>query len=357
MPFDPDAAAQPGSGIFGLPHTRDEAAIVLIPAPFDATTSYGGGTSAGPQAIRDASMQVDLLDHQFGRTYERGIFMEPIPASVLADSRRARALARPIIERGGAASGDERAVAEVNAACESVNRLTFEAARAVLDEGKTPGLVGGDHSTPFGHIRACAEFAAGLKGSGAGKGGLGVLQIDAHMDLREAFEGFEWSHASIMHNVLTRIPEVTRLVQVGTRDYGEAERDFGKACKQRVVTHFDFDLADRLDEGETWREMCDRIIEPLPEYAYISFDIDGLDPALCPHTGTPVAGGLSFNRACVLLETLARSGRRLIGFDLNEVSPGLAPVPTEPEWDANVGARMLYKLCGAASVATGKRTR
>lgn len=353
MPFDPDAAAQPGSGIFGLPHTRDEAAIVLIPVPFDATTSYGGGTSAGPEAILRASMQVDLFDHQFGRTYERGLYMEPISESILADSRRARKLARPIIERGGATARDKRAVAEVNAACESVNRFTFDTSRAILDEGKTPGLVGGDHSTPFGHIRACAEFAGAIKGSK----GLGILQIDAHMDFREAFEGFEWSHASIMHNVLTRIPGVTRLVQIGTRDYGEGERDFGKAQRKRAVTHFDFDLADRLDGGDPWREVCDDIVEPLPEHVYVSFDIDGLDPALCPHTGTPVAGGLSFNRACVLLETLARSGRRLIGFDLNEVSPGLEPIPTEPEWDANVGARMLYKLCGVASIATGKRTR
>lgn len=353
MPFDPDAAAQPGSGIFGLPYTRDEAAIVLIPVPFDATTSYGGGTSAGPEAILNASMQVDLLDHQFGRTYERGIFMEPISKSILADSRRARKLARPIIERGGATARDKAAVAEVNAACESVNRFTFQTSRAILAEGKTPGLVGGDHSTPFGHIRACAEHAAGLKGSK----GLGILQIDAHMDLREAFEGFTWSHASIMHNVLSRIPEVVRLVQVGIRDYGEGERDFGKAQKKRVVTHFDFGFASRLDDGDSWGELCDEVVERLPEHVYVSFDIDGLDPALCPHTGTPVAGGLSFNRACVLLEALARSGRRLIGFDLNEVSPGLAPVATEPEWDANVGARMLYKLCGVATTATGRRTR
>jgi agmatinase len=353
MPFDPDAAAQPGSGIFGLPYTRDEAAIVLVPIPFDATTSYGGGTSAGPEAILNASMQVDLLDHQFGRTYERGIHMLPISKDILASSRRARKLARPIIERGGATPKDKHAVLEVNAACEAVNRFTLDTAREILSEGKTPGLVGGDHSTPFGHIRACAEHAAELKASK----GLGILQIDAHMDFRDAFEGFSWSHASIMHNVLTRIPQVTKLIQVGIRDYGEGERDFGKAQKKRVSTHFDFDLATRLDDGDTWAEICDEIVAPLPDHVYISFDIDGLDPALCPHTGTPVAGGLSFNRACVLLETLARSGRRLIGFDLNEVSPGLSPIPTEPEWDANVGARMLYKLCGVAAVATGKRTR
>jgi agmatinase len=349
--FDPDAAAQPGSGIFGLPFDRDESGIVLVPVPFGATTSYGGHTALGPQAIFDASMQVDLFDHQFGRVYERGISMEPIPRSLLALSRKTRALAKPIIARGGATKRDARAVAEIDAAGEQVNAWTYQAAAGILAEGKTPGLVGGDHSTPFGFIRACAEHAASLKRSD----GLGILQIDAHMDFRDAFEGFTWSHASIMFNVLTRIPEVSRLVQVGIRDYGEGERDFGRSQKKRAITHFDFDLAARLDDREKWAAICDEIVDPLPDYVYISFDIDGLDPSLCPNTGTPVGGGLSFNRACVLIETLARSGRTLIGFDLNEVSP--SAVAGEPEWDANVGARMLYKLCGAASVATGKRSK
>lgn len=353
MPFDPDAAAQPGSGIFGLPFTREEAGIVLVPVPFDATTSYGGGTSAGPEAILRASMQVDLLDHQFGRTYERGIFMADIPRDLLLLSRRARGLARPIIERGGATPGDQKAVAEVDAACRRIEVFTRDAAGAILEEGRTPGLVGGDHSTPLGFIAACAEFVSGLKGSR----GLGILQIDAHMDFREAFEGFAYSHASIMHNVLTRIDGVSRLVQVGIRDYGEGEREFGRSQKKRVVTHFDLDWSRRLDEGERWTDLCAEAVDELPDHVYISFDIDGLDPTLCPHTGTPVAGGLSFNRACVLLETLARSGRRLIGFDLNEVSPGVSPDPDEPEWDANVGARVLYKLCGVAATATGKRRR
>jgi agmatinase len=347
MPFDPDAAAQPGSGIFGLPFTRDEAGLVLVPVPFDATTSYGGGTSMGPEAVFNASMQVDLFDHQFGRTYERGLFMQPIDRQLLTLSRQARRLAKPIIERGGATERDKRAVAQVNAACERIEAFTHDAAADILKDGKIPALLGGDHSTPLGFIRACAEHAAKLKGSK----GLGILQIDAHMDFRDAFEGFTYSHASIMFNVLTRIDQVSKLVQVGIRDYGEGERDFGRSQRKRVVTHFDFDWSTRLDAGDKWTSLCKDAIAPLPKHVYVSFDIDGLEPTLCPHTGTPVAGGLSFNRACVLLELLARSGRRIIGFDLNEVSPGVAPIATEPEWDANVGARILYKLCGAAHVA------
>lgn len=348
MKFDPDAAAQPGSGVFGLPFKREDAKIVLIPVPFDATTSYGGGTSAGPAAILEASAQVDLLDHQFGRTFERGIFMEPIPAKVASLSKKARKLAVPIIARGGATSRDVKAIGAVNDACFAVAEHTYDRTAAALEEGRIPGLVGGDHSTPFGAIWAAADYVAHLKGNK----GLGILQVDAHMDLREAFEGFAWSHASIMHNVMWLLPGVTRLVQVGIRDYGEGELAAMKASKGRIQAYFDFDWTRKMDAGAKFEALCREAIKPLPKHVWISFDIDGLDPAMCPHTGTPVPGGLSFNRACVLLELLARSGRTVVGFDLNEVCPG--PNAREPEWDANVGARLLYKLCGAAAVSQAR---
>ncbi|MBL8763721.1 MAG: agmatinase family protein [Phycisphaerae bacterium] len=347
MSFDPDAAASPGSGVFGLPHSRSDSSIVLLPVPFDATTSYGGGAAGGPEAIRNASAQVDLLDGQFGEIYRCGIHMLRAPAWIRPLSRRARALARPIIERGGATARDARAVRAVDQACERINTHTHATARKILAQGKIPGLIGGDHSTPFGAIRACAEVAAERS-----RDGLGILQIDAHMDLRDGFEGFAWSHASIMHNVMSRLPNVCRLVQIGIRDFGRSEADLSKGSRGRVRTHFDLDWARAIDRGEQFDRLCDEAIKPLPKLVYISFDIDGLEPSLCPHTGTPVPGGLSFHRACMLLEALVRSGRSIVGFDLNEVSPG--PNPKEPEWDANVGARVLYKLCGAAARSTGR---
>lgn len=94
--------------------------------------------------------------------------------------------------------------------------------------------------------------------------------------------------------------------------------------------------------GESWHSLCERIVARLPQQVYVSFDIDGLAPQYCPHTGTPVPGGLTFDEAVYLLSRVAASGRRIVGFDLCEV----APAPSgEDEWDANVGARMLYKLC------------
>lgn len=352
--FNPDAAAKPGSGIFGLPSTRAESRVVLLPVPFDATTSYGGGASGGPEAILRASAQVDLFDLQFGRVYEAGIFMEEIDQSIAEMSREARSLAAPIIEKGGAENDADLAVCtKVDAACERVNAYVYEQTKRTLAERKIPGLIGGDHSTPFGAIRACAEAARSE--------GMGILQIDAHMDLRDAFEGFRWSHASIMFNVLSEIDSVKRLVQIGIRDFGEGELRIARHTLQpkhpndswitsggdgRVAVHFDMDWERRQMLGASFESMCKQAIESLPRLVYVSFDIDGLDPALCSHTGTPVPGGLSFNQAAILLEILATSGRRIVGFDLNEVSPD--PDNANNEWDANVGARMLYKLCGAA---------
>ncbi|MFN0133334.1 MAG: agmatinase family protein [Phycisphaerales bacterium] len=331
--FDPDAAGDPDSGIFGLPHARADSRVILIPVPFDATTSYGHGTARGPAAILDASRQVDLFDRRMGRVYERGIYMEPEEAWVAGLSADARALAAPIIERGGGGVGDARALAAIEAAGERVAALTFERARAVLREGKVPGLVGGDHSTPLGAIRACAET-----------GPMGILHVDAHMDMRDAFEGFRYSHASIMWNVMATVPGVTRLVQVGIRDMGEGEIRAAREHGDRVRTHFDDLWAEAMLAGTRFAELVSGAIDALPERVYVSFDIDGLDPSLCPNTGTPVPGGLSFNQASLLLDALRRSGRVIMGFDLVEVCPGA----DGGAWDANVGARILYKLCGLA---------
>lgn len=334
--FDPNAAAAPDSGIFGLSSTEDGAEFVLIPVPFDATTSYRRGAAGGPDAIVEASRQIDLFDLDLGRIYESGIALMNRDAAdeerIHHWNERAGELARPIIESGGDAGGDVSALAEVNGICAALNRQVESEASGLLSRGRTVGLIGGDHAVPFGSIAAhAARFP-----------GMGVLHIDAHADLREAFEGFEWSHASIMFNVMKRLPNVSRLVQVGIRDFCEAEYDLIRGSDGRIRTHFWTRLFRGLSEGKTWTALCREISADLPEDVYVSFDIDGLDPSLCPHTGTPVPGGLTFDQANRLLEVVVGDGHRIVGFDLNEVAPG----PDGDEWDANVGARMLYKLIG-----------
>lgn len=331
--FDPNAAAPADSGIFGLPFTVDEARVVYVPVPFDATTSYGKGAAEGPRAIFEASKQVDLFDLETGRPYAAGLAMLDEPKEVRAWNDEARVEAEKIIAVGGAIGDDAglaRSLEKVNAISQKVDAWVHREAKRLLDANKVPCVVGGDHSVPFGAIRAYAEKY----------GDFGVLHFDAHADLRPAYEGFERSHASIMHNVMKHLAGVTKLVQVGIRDLSEEEWETIRASKSRIVAHPDVDMKARKRRGETFASIAERIASDLPKNVYVSFDIDGLDPTLCPHTGTPVPGGLQFDEAMAVIEAVARSGRRIVGVDLNEVAPG------EDEWDANVGARILYKMTG-----------
>jgi agmatinase len=331
--FNPDAAAGAESGIYGLPFTPEDSLVVVVPVPFEATTSYGGGTSEGPRAVLDASRQVDLFDHETGRPYASGIAMLDLSADIVAWNEEAKRIAAPVIEQGGVVDDVTRDAAEqVNAIGDRVNEWVYTQTSALLGAGKMPVILGGDHSVPFGSIRAYAEKYRGL----------GILHLDAHADLRDAYEGFTWSHASIFNNVMRKIDGVGKLVQVGVRDLGQAEREMIDSSNGRIVTFYDSDLATRKEDGTPYATIADEIVAALPEDIYLSWDIDGLDPTLCPGTGTPVPGGLSWNEAIGLLRAIRRAGKRIVGLDLCEVSPG------ETEWDANVGARLLYKMIGFA---------
>jgi agmatinase len=334
--FDPGAPAL-GGGIFGLPHTPDEARVVLIPVPWEPTTSYRRGTARGPSAILHASRQVDLFDVSTGRPYEAGIAMLDVDADIAAWNAEACAAAEPVIAAGGEVAGDpelEARLARVNALSERLDERVGSVARAWMDKGKIVGLIGGDHSTPLGSILAHAERYPGM----------GVLHLDAHADLREAYEGFTGSHASIMFNVAERAPSVARIVQIGIRDLSEEEHTRIASSNGRIHTLFDVDVTRRRLEGEALGKILREAVAKLPKQVYLSFDIDGLDPSLCPHTGTPVPGGLAFQEAVALLAYVEESGRTIVGFDLTEVAPG----PDGDEWDGNVGARLLYKMVGFA---------
>ena len=142
-----------------------------------------------------------------------------------------------------------------------------------------------------------------------------------------------------MYNALQQIPELKRLVQVGVRDYCQEEIDYIHNSNYQVITYFDKDIKERGFEGQSWKQIADEIVSHLPDKVYISFDIDGLDPKLCPHTGTPVPGGFETEQIFYLMKKIIQSGRKFIGFDLAEIGVG------ETDWDANVGARVLWKLC------------
>ena len=165
------------------------------------------------------------------------------------------------------------------------------------------------------------------------------MQIDAHCDLRKAYESLDYSHASIMYNALNEISAIEKLIQVGIRDYCEEEWKYICNSNYKVIAYFDEKIKDREYNGESWKHITDEIVNHLPENVYISFDIDGLDPKLCPHTGTPVPGGFNVEQMIYLFKKLIESGRKLIGFDLVEVGVG------DTNYDALVASRLLWKMC------------
>lgn len=330
--FNPNGVGIKGT-LFGLPYDTDSAEVIVIPIPWDVTVSYGAGTANAPQAILDASSQLDYEIPDITDAWKNKVAMAEIPEVWQSLGRSLRQKAEAYInwlESGSDESEKDLMhsyLTEVNEQCAQLMKYVEQEAAYWHSKGKKTILLGGDHSTPFGHIMACTNR----------EGSIGILQIDAHTDLRDSYEGFTYSHASVMYNVLQN-EAIKKLVQVGIRDYCEEELTYIKESKGRVKTFFDQHLKEAQYRGKTWHQQCDEIIAELPKKVYISFDIDGLDPKLCPNTGTPVPGGFEFDQVNYLLKMLIQSGREVIGADLNEVSPGTN------EWDANVGARMLYRL-------------
>jgi agmatinase len=334
--FNPSAAATKDAGIFGLPSNEDNALVVIIPVNWELTVSYGSGTFSGPEAVKTASLQMDLHHHDFPLLWKKGIWMDEFPRHFKVLHAGLRKDARIIIEaiEKGILDENRPKYKEIYDRIRKANEdLRFWLSNRIAywrEQGKIVGLLGGDHSIPLGYHLYLSD-----------KEKYGVLQVDAHLDLRNAYEGFKYSHASIFYNAL-EFDAIEKLVQVGIRDYCEEEANFIKANPDRIKVFFDRETRKQLFEGSTWKDISDEIIAQLPDRVYVSIDIDGLDPKLCPNTGTPVPGGLQFEELMYLLNRLKASGKEIIGFDLCEVAPG------EDEWDGNVGARVLYQLIGVA---------
>lgn len=331
--------------IYGVGVAPEDARVVMIPVPWEATTSYGRGTAKGPEAIAAASTQVDLFDLELAgvgvaEPYRAGLALVPIDPEVAAKGAEAAERALAVIEaydetRPGEYDAPILAeLARVNELSAWLDAWLEREVQRWLAKGKLVGIVGGDHSVPFGSIKAHAKAYPGL----------GVLHFDAHADLRVAYQGFVGSHASIMHRVMSELPDVAKLVSVGVRDFCQEEYRAVVDSGGRIEAFWDLTLTRAKQAGTPFSEVTSRIARSLPHDVYVSFDIDGLEPTLCPHTGTPVPGGLTFADATAVIAAVVGSGRRIVGFDLVEVAPG----PDGDEWDANVGARLLHKMLGYA---------
>jgi agmatinase len=333
--FDPNGPSNPKNNIFGLPFKEEEARLVILPVPWEVTVSYGAGTARAAEHVFHASMQVDLFDAETNDAWRKGIYMRQPDKKILMKSDYLRKEAELYINYTSKGEILEKnsfmckSIKEINEGSAYLNRWVYEQTKSLLDDGKLVCLLGGDHSTTLGYFKAIAERY----------GDFGILQIDAHCDLRKSYENFVYSHASVMYNALQEMPQLKRLVQVGVRDYCLEEADYIRNSNYQVITYFDKDIKERLFVGQSWQQLVDEIVSHLPDNVYISFDIDGLDPKLCPNTGTPVPGGFETEQILYLIRKIIRSGRKFIGFDLVEIGVG------ETEWDSNAGARILWKLC------------
>lgn len=338
MTFDPNGTGLVHSGIFSLPYTEEQAKIILLAVPWEVTTSYGQGCSLGPATLLAASKQLDLFDAHYGEFYKQGIFMRPIDEDWLRQSEELKKISCKVkarLENGDPLTDTDRDIQKkINDTSLQLNQWVYEQTKAILLHNKIPGVIGGDHSSPFGIIKALKEKYSDLS----------ILHIDAHHDLRQAYQGYTHSHASIMYNVIKDL-QPTALVQLGIRDFCPEEADLAQS-NPNIHCYYDSHVSLKLHQGESWAQIIKQALNHLSDHVYISFDIDGLSPDLCPHTGTPVPGGLSFQQTESLLYLLSQSPKKIVGFDLCEISPGKNRVELDC-WDGNVGARILFKLAGA----------
>jgi len=343
MHFDPNSVANSNNNIFGLPTSEESARLVILPIPWEVTVSYRAGTARAPDHILNASLQVDLYDPDYKDAWKEGIYMLETNKKILTKSdylRKEAELYINYISQGEAVEDNKfmtKSLKEVNEGSVFLNDWVYQQTKKLFEKDKLVALLGGDHSTPFGFYKAIADKYESF----------GILQIDAHCDLRKSFEGFDYSHASIMYNALEQLPQLTKLVQMGARDYCEEELAYIQESKGRVVCYFDKEIKESMMEGVTWKQIVDTIIGQLPQNIYISFDIDGLNPKLCPKTGTPVQGGFEADQVFYMFRKIHEAGKKIIGFDLVEVGV------SQSEWDENVAARVLFKMCSLLITSQG----
>ena len=271
------------------PRPADKARFHVIPVPYEATVSYAGGTANGPEAILDASDQLELCD-------------------------------------GTSFHGDGGMLTQCPVDCSGTPEEVMEkvklAVLAALDAGAMPVVLGGEHSLTYGEMAALKERY----------GRFGVIQFDAHADLRDSYEGSKWSHASVMRRAVKDLD--LPLVQLGNRIYCREELD---ARKEHHVTSWDAPYLCR-------HGIPDKLIpEDFPRNIFITFDVDGLDPSIMPETGTPVPGGLDWYMA-LDLAAKAMEGRRVLGLDVVELAPREGHIVSD-----FAAASLTYALMGLAS--------
>jgi agmatinase len=274
-------------------YSQGKAEINILQSPYEHTVSYGGGTALGPQAVLEASAYVEFFDDETKKElcFEKGI--ATCPPMEFKDSIDSEAL-----------------------------DIIYNAVRSSLSEGKFAVTLGGEHTISSAVIKAHLESYPDM----------GVLQIDAHSDLRDTYEGSKYSHASIMARVAEFL-DPTKIHQVGIRALCSEEYKF--ITENNVNTYF----ASAIRQGDYGEDWISRLVDKLPQDIYLTFDVDGLDPSIMPSTGTPEPEGLYYTEATDIIRTIKKAGKRIVGFDVVE----LAPIQGVTHPDI-LTARLIYKI-------------
>lgn len=303
--LEQDQPINEGDNIFGLNIDRSDASLILLPVLWEGTASYHKGTRFAYKSILEASYFIDLYQSYFKDTYKAGIFMD----------RSIKDFSTP----------EDTSFESINPISETINEYVYKYSKSILNSNRFIGLIGGEHSIPYGLVKALTEIHSDS---------FSILHIDAHHDLRASYEGYKFSHASIMYNIFNDFPDLN-IVSYGVRDYSQSEYNLA-SLSSRISTFYDsFDSYSKED----FLSNINKILQLLKDKVYISFDIDGLEPSCCPSTGTPVPGGIPFSYAKYLLSCIGHS-KTVIGFDLCEVGV------SSNLFDENTAARILYELCG-----------
>jgi agmatinase len=263
-----------------------QAGFSVLPVPYEKTVSYGGGTSLGPAAIIDASDQLEIWD---GKSNPSALGIHTCPTIDCSKSP------------------------------EKVIENIAQSVGSILRAGSMPVVLGGEHTVTYGVMKGYLD---------AGMTDIGVVQIDAHADLREAYEGDPLSHASVMKRI---VDEGIPLYQLGIRAYCEEE------MHTRKIHNVHFQDADELVPNNIHTI---ELPDDFPKNVFFTLDIDGIDPSVFPSTGTPVPGGLSWYQTLNLFESVARQ-RNIVGFDIME----FAPIKGFHAYDF-AAALLTYKMMG-----------
>lgn len=337
--FDPNTITPDNGNYFGIALEPERAALVLLSAPWDATASLRSGSSYAPDAVIEASRYVDFYEPLAPNTWRKGIATAPIDYSIQDLSHRLRSDAEGVIklhdELGISVLDNlmyERRLRRVNEGSAEMNLNLFKQVTRWLKQDKIVGVVGGDQSVTYSTVRALGHKYEKL----------GVVHIDSKCDMHESYQGFDFSHASTMYNILRDVPQVEKLVAVGVQEFSPIEWERA-TNDSRVSLYTAQDIWSRQFEGDTWANIVRSIINELPNDVYLSLDIDGLENECSPNRGHLTAGGLGFHRVVYLMERIVASGRRIVGFDITEVVPSI-----ENKAEMRVVARLLFKMCSIA---------